>query len=153
MAVDLTLGDVTGTPPNTNEVYFYNAWDGIEQIGLYPSANEFVRDNQINYRPTLDGNGIHQAPVNDTRLRELLWEYVDLYTFDRIVTGGFVAKLRDRIFSVSGLTYYLGASDTHGAFFFPDNPINIKIIDIITEPVQNSANRNIAHVRMRYHII
>lgn len=153
MAVDLTLGDVSGTPPTGNVVKFYTAYDGLNSIGEYPSSNNYVADNQINYKPTLDGTGIHQAPINDTRLRELLWEYIDLDVYDAEPLGGFVYELRQRIYSVSGLDYYIGATDMHGAYFFRVNPIHIRIIDLITDPVQNSANRKIANVRMRYHQI
>ena len=153
MAVDLTLGDVSGTPPTGNVVKFYTAFNGLDQIGAYPSSHPYAADNQINYKPTLDGFGIHQAPINDTRLRELLWEYIDLDIFDNSGTGGFVWELRQRIFSVSGLDYYIGATDMHGAYFFRENPVHVRIIDILTEPIQNSANRKMAHVRMRYHQI
>lgn len=149
MAVDLTLGDTSGTPPTGNPVYFYTAFSGIQQVGAYPSSNHYIADQQIKYKPTLDGIGIHQAPINDTRSRELVWKYIDLANYD--VTGGFIYELRSRIYSVSGLSYYLGASDMTGAYFFRENPIHIRIIDIITEPIQNSANRKIAHMKMRYH--
>ena len=151
--VDLTLGDISGTPPTGNPVYFYTKFQGLAQIGAYPSSHPYAADNQIHYKPTLDGTGIHQAPISDTRQRKLTWEQIDLTTFDSEGTGGFVYELRQRIYSVSGQNYYLGATAMAGAFFFRENPVHIRIIDILTTPVMNSANRKIANVEMRFHEI
>ena len=147
--VDLTIGDSSGQPPTGNIVRLFSYWSGTNKIGEFPSSHPYEEGKKIKYIETLDGSGVHQQPINDNRERKMLWEYLDLDQYD--VAGRFLYELKQRIYSLSGLSYYLGSTDLHGANFLPSNPIQIKIIDIETVPVPNSANLQIGHVTMRYH--
>ena len=151
MSVNLTIGDNSGTPPTGNVVYLYSAWTGELQIGEYPSHHNFIGGDIVKVSPALDGPGTIQEPVNDYRIREMVWETLDLDIFD--ISGGMIYELRQRKYSNTAQNYYMGATDLSGANFIPTNPVQIRIVDIITKPKSNSKNKKFADVVMKYQVV
>ena len=82
MSLDLTIGDVSDTPPTGNKVKLYDLWVNNRPIGLFPSQLPFQDDELANRIPQLDGPGVIQYANNDYRMREMIWNIVDQDIFD-----------------------------------------------------------------------
>ena len=146
--VNLTIGDNSGTPPTGNVVLLYYAFNGAQQVGEYPSSHDFVRGGDITVSEALDGAGVINQPVFDSRIRTMGWAEIDGDLLD--IPNGMIHELRARKFVNTASYYYMGSADLAGANALPENPIRIKIIDVITELVPNSENIKLLNVTMKY---
>ncbi|GEM_PF-6393490 len=151
-AIDMTIGINSGNPPTGNANYpaikLYQSWNGNAQEGEFPSEppKNFGGDKQITRFPELDGSGVLQFPPDDYRERELVWEAIDYDQFNS--SGRLIYELKRCRYAECGYDFYLGATDSSGAYMFHENPMKIRIIDVLIEPVGNAANRKLVNVRL-----
>ncbi len=149
--VNLIIGDNSGTPPTGNIVRLYAYWNGALQTSEYPSSHDFVRGGDIKVGEALDGLGVIQEPVVDSRIWKIVWKEIDGDIFD--IAGSFIFELRARKYSNTASYYYLGADTLGGANYLEVNPTRIKIIDVILSPVPNSENIKLVDTIMKYQVV
>lgn len=147
--MDLTIGDSTGTPPTGNVVKLYDQYSSGNLINAYPADVKFPEDEQLTRLEELDGAGVIQGKPEDYREGKIIWELLDLDILDN-GAGTMVKELKDRRYITSGADYFIGATNTVGAFHLPENPMKIRIIDLFIEHIPNEENREFANVTMTF---
>jgi len=154
MAVDLTIGYTTGTPPTGTgdpvgvlAIKLYDFWSGATQTNIYPTKIDFPDDEQVKTLTQLEGPGIEQKPINDYREGRIIWKSIDLDLFDG-GAGRMITELKKRIHSKCGNDYFIGAPSSAGAYQLPANDLYIRIKDLIIVHRDNSLNKKLADVTL-----